>query len=99
MQPNKLMRDWMLGSGYKSLMLGEIITREWPRWGNIDVVINQWQKASSILEVAPAMREPWYIKWSDLINVQLQDCLRGKTTADQACDNMIRAIDEAKRRA
>jgi hypothetical protein len=30
------------------------------------------------------------------MNVELTACLQGKTTADQACDNMVAAIAKAK---
>jgi hypothetical protein len=31
------------------------------------------------------------------MNVKLQNCLRGKLTADQACDHIITALDQVKR--
>ena len=40
---------------------------------------------------------PWHQPWNDIINIQLQKCLKGETTADQACDAMIDGIAKAKR--
>ena len=48
-------------------------------------------------EVVSSVVEPWHQPWSDVINIELQKCLQGQKTADEACDAMIAAIATAKR--
>ena len=96
-QANSLATDVMLGSGYQSVMQSEVVRKGWAPWGDVDMLLKQWDKATGWLEFVPAVSEPWYPKWSDAINVELQNCLMGKITADQACDNMIAALKKVKR--
>jgi hypothetical protein len=45
----------------------------------------------------PAVFQPWYPRFSDMMNVELTACLQSKITADQACDNIIAAVGKAKK--
>ena len=95
-QAERLATDAMLGSGYDSVMKSDVISNGWAKWNDPGVVLKQWDTAATWDEAVPAVTEPWYSKWSDAINVELTNCLSGKITADQACDNMVKALDAAK---
>jgi ABC-type glycerol-3-phosphate transport system substrate-binding protein len=96
-QANRLATDAMLGSGYQSVMEGELLRKGWAKWADVPTVLAAWSKATNFSEVVPAVSQPWYPKWSELMNVELTACLQGKATADQACDNMIAAVGKAKK--
>jgi ABC-type glycerol-3-phosphate transport system substrate-binding protein len=95
-QAERLATDAMLGSGYESVMRSEVVTKGWAKWGDPAIILKQWETAAVWTEAVPAVAEPWYSKWSDAINVELTNCLSGKISADQACDNMIKAVETAK---
>jgi ABC-type glycerol-3-phosphate transport system substrate-binding protein len=96
-QANRLADDAMLGSGYRSVMESEGLRRGWSKWGDVPTILKAWSKATTFNEVVPAVSQPWYPRWSDLMNVELTACLRGKISADQACDNMTAAVAKAKK--
>lgn len=96
-QANRLATDAMLGSGYQSVMESELLRRGWAKWGDVPTILGAWNRAVNFAEVVPAVAQPWYPRWSDLMNVELTACLQGKITADQACDNMVAALAKAKR--
>ncbi|MCC6179400.1 MAG: hypothetical protein IT305_29175 [Chloroflexi bacterium] len=95
-QAESLATDAMLGSGYTSVMKSDVIGKGWAKWNDPAVVLKQWETAAIWPEAVPAVVEPWYSKWSDAINVELTACLSGKITPDQACDNMIKAVETAR---
>jgi len=96
-QANRLATDAMLGSGYQSVMESELLKKGWAKWADVPTVLNAWSRATNFADVAPAVFQPWYPRWSDAMNVELTACLSGKITADQACDNMVADIAKAKR--
>lgn len=96
-QADSLATDAMLASGYQSVMESDAIKKGWTKWGDPNVILKQWETAANWSEVVPAVTEPWYSKWSDAINVELTNCLSGKSTPDEACDNMIKAVDTVKK--
>ena len=96
-QANRLAVDAMLGSGYQSVMESELLKKGWSKWGDVPTILGAWNKATNFGDVVPAVSQPWYPRWSELINVELTACLQGKLTADQACDNMVAALGKAKR--
>lgn len=96
-QANRLAVDAMLGSGYQSVMESELLRRGWAKWGDVPTILGAWNKAVNFADVVPAVSQPWYPRWSDLMNVELTACLQGKITADQACDNMVAALGKAKK--
>jgi multiple sugar transport system substrate-binding protein len=93
-----LARDAMLGSGYQSVMQSDAIKKGWGPWGDVDAILGMWDKASYIGEVCSSVYKPWHFPWSDQINIEVQKCLTGQITADACCDNLIKGIDEAKKK-
>ena len=96
-QANRLAADAMLGSGYQSVMESEHLRKSWGKWGDVPTILGAWNKAANFADVVPAVSQPWYPRWSEMMNVELTNCLQGKITADQACDNMAAAVAKAKR--
>jgi ABC-type glycerol-3-phosphate transport system substrate-binding protein len=93
-----LAKDAMLGSGYQSVMQSDAIKKGWAPWGDVDAILGMWDKASYIGEVCSSVYKPWHFPWSDQINIEVQKCLTGQITADACCDNLIKGIDEAKKK-
>jgi multiple sugar transport system substrate-binding protein len=89
--------DAMLGSGFKTVMQDPEIKKHWNRWADVDVLAKQWDQATDLLQGVPALAEPWFLKWQDDAVVQVQSCLAGKITADQACDAMLQKYKEVKK--
>lgn len=98
-QATNLATDAMLGSGYRSVMTSDAVRNGWKPWGDVDAILAMWDKAVYIGEVCSSIYEPWHFPWTDMLNIEVQKALTGQITADQCCDNLIRGIDEAKRRA
>jgi ABC-type glycerol-3-phosphate transport system substrate-binding protein len=96
-QAHRLATDAMLGSGYQSVMESQLLRTGWAKWADVPTVLGAWNKATNFSEVVPAVSQPWYPKWSEMMNVELTACLQGKVTADQACDNMVAAVAKAKK--
>jgi multiple sugar transport system substrate-binding protein len=92
-----LAKDAMLGSGYQSVMESEAIRDGWAPWGDVPAILEMWNKATYLGEVVPSLYQPWHFPWTDRLNIEVQNCLTGQITADQACDILTRAVDEAKR--
>jgi multiple sugar transport system substrate-binding protein len=92
-----LAADAMLGSGYQSVMESDAILEGWKPWGDPKTILEMWNKATYIGEVVSSLYEPWHFPWTDQLNIEVQKCLTGQITADQACDNLIAGIDTAKR--
>lgn len=63
----------------------------------LDIYLNQCERATAWKEAVPQTSTVWYPKWVDLMNVIIQNCLRGQITADKACDEIVAAIDVAKK--
>lgn len=99
--PNYQLELIMLGSGYKSIMTPENYTAKVGKWlvkGNGETIIQNYKQATSVLKIVPVMLQSWYLVWIDAVNKELHSCLRGEITADQCCDNLIKAVDEAKKK-
>ena len=96
-QANRLATDAMLGSGYQSVMESELLRKGWSKWGDVPTILAAWSRAQNFADVVPAVFQPWYPRFSDMMNVELTACLQGKITADQACDNMVAAVGKAKK--
>ena len=55
----------------------------------------QWVDSKFLGTTVPAMLAPWYVKWVDTVYVpNLQKCLGGQISADQACGNMARGAEK-----
>jgi ABC-type glycerol-3-phosphate transport system substrate-binding protein len=99
--PNYHLEQFMVGSGYRSVMTPENYTKKTEKWvpkGNVEVILANYRQATSILRVVPVMLEKWYRNWIDEVNVEVQKCLRGEQSADAACDTLVQAVDRAKRK-
>lgn len=96
-QAENLAKDAMLGSGYTSVMASSVIKDGWRPWGDPEKILEIWGKAAYIGEVCSSVYQPWHFPWTDQLNIEVQKCLTGQLTADQACDNLIKGIDTAKR--
>ena len=71
----------------------------WNKWFDLEEYSRQWKDARFIGDVCRAMSSTWYIEWVDRTLVpNLQNCLAGKITADQAADNIAKAAVELKKR-
>jgi len=81
--------DAMLGSGFNSVNNNPAIKESWKKWTDVDLNLQQWDKATAIQLAMPAMLKSWWNPWNDACAVTVQNCLGGKITADQACDEMI----------
>jgi ABC-type glycerol-3-phosphate transport system substrate-binding protein len=87
----------MFGSGYQSLMDSKEVLDSWSKWGDIRVLQDSWKKSTYIGDVVQSFYKQWHQPWTDIINIELQKCLSGQVTADQACDTIVAGIDKAKR--
>lgn len=99
--PNHQLENFMIGSGYKSVMTPQNYAQKTAKWvpaGNVEVILANYRQATSILKVVPVMLEKWYRNWVDEVNVEVQKCLRGEQTADATCDRLIAAVETAKRK-
>ncbi len=96
-QAINLAQDAMLGSGYQSVMESDVIRESWQNWGDVDAILEMWGKATYIGEVVQSLSEPWHFPWTDRLNIEVQNCLTGQIDADQCCDILTAAVDEAKR--
>jgi multiple sugar transport system substrate-binding protein len=74
--------------GYKSIQNDPQMRKAWEPYAEYPLFVRQAAMATHTSQVVPATYEPWYTQWLDTVNVQLQDCILGKTTADAACDAM-----------
>jgi hypothetical protein len=79
-------------------MQSDAIKKGWAPWGDVDAILGMWDKASYIGEICSSVYKPWHFPWSDQINIEVQKCLTGQITADACCDNLIKGIDEAKKK-
>jgi len=79
----------MLGSGFKSVNSHPAVKEAWKKWTDVDLNLRQWEKATHKYKAIPAMLKPWHAKWQDAAQVSIANCLSGKITPDQACDEMI----------
>ncbi len=99
--PNMQLEMIMLGSGYKSVMTPENFSAKASKWlvkGTADAYLATYKNASSVLKAVPVMFQGWYRVWVDTLNVEVQKCLRGEITVDQCCDNLIKGVEEAKKK-
>jgi len=92
-----LAAEAMLGSGFQSVMDSKELTATWSKWADVKTIQNMWNKATFMGEVVSSVTKPWHQPWNDIINIELQKCLKGQTTPDQACDTMIEGIKTAQR--
>ncbi|WBU60895.1 extracellular solute-binding protein [Paracoccus albus] len=95
-QALKLAKDSMLAPGYSSVMNSPELREVWSQRVDVDAMLGIFDKAVPYTDVVPAVNEPWYPQWNEMLNVELTACLRGQITADEACDNMVANIDRAK---
>jgi multiple sugar transport system substrate-binding protein len=98
-QAESLARDAMLGSGFNSVMNSDAVKVGWKPWGDPDKILAMWEKAKYIGEICNSVYQPWHFPWTDQVNIEVQKALTGQITADVCCDNLIKAIDDAKRKA
>ena len=97
MQAQKLMREQMFGSGFKSIMDSPELKQAWSQWADVPTLLDTWNKSDFIGDVIQSFLEPWHLPWTDTINIESHKALRGEITADAACDNIIAGIAAAKR--
>ena len=97
-QAYSLAKDAMLGSGFQSVMNSPQLKQYWSPWGDVDAIQKMWNNAAYIGEVCSSVYQPWHFPWTDQLNIEVQKCLTGQITADACCDNLIRGINEAKRK-
>jgi len=62
---------------------------------DLDYYQKQWDAARYVADVVPAYTAPWYLQWVDQTLVpNLQNCLAGEITADQAAGEIARGAEE-----
>jgi multiple sugar transport system substrate-binding protein len=81
--------DAMLGSGFDVVNRDPEVKEAWSKWTDVDLNLQQWEKAAAKQQAVPAMLKPWHQKWQDAAQVSISNCLGGQITPDQACDEMI----------
>ena len=96
-QAVNLARDAMLGSGFKSVMNSDAVSKGWAAYGDVPKILEIWNKTTYIGEVCNSMYKPWHFPWSDRLNIEVQKALTGQITADACCDNLIAAIRQVQR--
>jgi len=84
--------SWSVKRGYvpayKPLWSDPALKTQWAKWVDFDALKTQIENAAHSSVVVPATYEAWYPQWLDFVNVSLQNCITGKITAEQACDEM-----------
>jgi hypothetical protein len=71
----------------------------WDKWFDLEEYSREWQDAKFIGDVCRAMSSTWYIEWVDKMVVpNLQNCLAGKISADQAADNLAEGASDLKKK-
>jgi multiple sugar transport system substrate-binding protein len=69
----------------------------WSQVWDIDEYKRQFSEAPFVAETVPAMRTLWYLQWVEQVLVpNLQDCLGGKITADEAAGNLAKGAEDLK---
>jgi len=70
----------------------------WSKVWDIDEYKSQFAEAPFVGDIVPAMRTLWYLQWVEQILVpNLQDCLGGRITVDQAVDNLVKGAEALKK--
>jgi len=86
--------DTMLGSGFDPVNRDAEVQAAWKKWTDVELNMRQWERATAVSAVVPAMMKPWFRKWQEGVMAAVWNCLAGKTTADRACDEMIARYHE-----
>jgi ABC-type glycerol-3-phosphate transport system substrate-binding protein len=86
----------MTGPGYPEVMEDPDVQAAWSQWVDMDLLLEQWDKAKYIGEAVPAIMETWFLQWQDDATIHIHACLQGTETADEACDAMIAKANELK---
>ena len=69
----------------------------WSQVWDIDEYKRQFAEAPFVAETVPAMRTTWYLQWVEQVLVpNLQDCLGGTITADEAAGNLAKGAEDLK---
>jgi ABC-type glycerol-3-phosphate transport system substrate-binding protein len=96
----KTPREWSVKLGYipsyNSLWDDPALKAEWSKTIDFDMIRRQAEAAAHVSTVIPVVYESWYQEWQSDANVQLQNCILGKSTADEACDAMTAKASELK---
>ena len=95
-QAVNLAKEYMLMPGYKSVLKNREIRDVWSKRVDVDKMLDIFDRGVNYADVVPAIYEPWYPSWNDMMNVELTACLRNQISADVACDNMIANVKKAK---
>lgn len=67
---------------------------------DLDEYQQHWANSKYIGDVCPAMSAPWYGEWTDRVVVpNLQNCLAGSISADEAAGNIAKGAEELKKSA
>ena len=83
---------------YKQLFDDPDVRAIWNRFLSFDQMKKTVEAAVHYSEAVPVVYEPWFPEWQDVVNVQLQNCILGKTSADSACDAMAAKALELRRK-
>lgn len=90
--------SWSIKRGYvpayKSIWDNPALKAAWSKWADFDALKTQIENAAHSSVVVPATYEAWYPQWLDFVNVALQNCITGKISAEQACDQMAAKAEQ-----
>ena len=84
----------MLGSGFHAVNQYPDVLKTWRKWTDPELNMRQWQEATAVSQVVPAMMKPWFREWQEAVAAAVWNSLTGKVTADRACDEMIGKYQE-----
>ena len=62
------------------------LQQQWSESFDVDVFRDVIQSASHLSDVVPIAYEGWYNEWISAVNIEVQNCILGRTSADAACD-------------
>lgn len=66
---------------------------------DVDEYMRQWEDCGSMVEAVRSVRTAWHNDWiAEVVNQNLQSCLIGDISADEACDNMASGAEELKKK-
>lgn len=82
---------------YPSLMEEQGVAEVWKQYADWDLIIEAYKNSSHVSACVGAFYEPWYYEWQDYFQVQVEQCLTGEISSDEAMDNAIAKIDELKK--
>jgi multiple sugar transport system substrate-binding protein len=84
---------------YKQLFNDPDVKAAWSKFQGFDQMTKTVGSAVHYSQIVSAVYQTWFAEWQDTsVNVQLQNCILGKTSPDAACDAMAAKAEELRKR-